>query len=99
MDGRFNRVNLLPPGHLNTYDRFLERYVASAARRVPTHVSELRGRLRHVMVRNRRGIAFTLPPRRVHSLAVRLSPAERRLYDDVTEFVRDAHWSASGRLP
>src|SRR5256885_5381021 len=62
-------------------------------------VSELRGRLRDVMVRNRRGIAFTLPPRRVHSLAVRLSPAERRLYDDVTDFVRDAYWSASGRLP
>src|SRR3989442_15284614 len=62
-------------------------------------VSELRGRLGDVMVRNRRGIAFTLPPRRVHSLAVRLSPAERRLYDDVTDFVRDAYWSASGRLP
>src|SRR5438552_6732486 len=59
----------------------------------------LRGRLRDVMVRNRRGIAFTLPPRRVHSLAVRLSHAERRLYDDVTQFVRDAYWSASGRLP
>src|SRR5256885_4035430 len=60
---------------------------------------ELRAPLRDVMVRNRRGIAFTLPPRRVHSLPVRLGPAERRLYDDVTEFVRDAYWSASGRLP
>src|SRR5207253_1481940 len=68
-------------------------------RRVPMRVAELRGLLRDVMVRNRRGVAFTLPPRRVHSLAVRLSPAERRLYDDVTEFVRDAYWSASGRLP
>src|SRR5206468_858999 len=62
-------------------------------------VPELRGLLRDVMVRNRRGIAFTLPPRRVHSLPVRLGPAERRLYDDVTEFARDAYWSASGRLP
>src|SRR6266576_3377117 len=51
-----------------------------------------------VMVRNRRGIAFTLPPRRVHSLPVRLSPRERRLYDGVTEFVRDAYWSVSGRM-
>src|SRR5256712_2924882 len=51
------------------------------------------------MVRNARAIALSLPPRRVHSLAVRLSPAEARLYDDVTEFVRDAYWSASGRLP
>src|SRR2546430_10869355 len=62
-------------------------------------VPELRGHFGDVRVRNRRGMAFTLPPRRVHSLAVRLSPAERRLYDDVTEFVRGAYWSASGRLP
>src|SRR5213592_2197046 len=99
MDELFNLVTLLKPGQLHTYDRFLERYVASPDRRVPMRVAELRGRLRDVMVRNRRGIAFTLPPRRVHSLAVRLSAAERRLYDDVTEFVRDAYWSASGRLP
>ncbi len=99
MDELFNLVSLLTPGQLHTYDRFLERYVASADRRVPTRVPELRSRLRDVMVRNRRGIAFTLPPRRVHSLAVRLSPPERHLYDDVTEFVRDAYWSASGRLP
>jgi SNF2 family DNA or RNA helicase len=99
MDELFNLVTLLKPGQLHTYDRFLERYVASPDRRVPMRVPELRGRLRDVMVRNRRGIAFTLPPRRVHSLAVRLSPAERRLYDDVTDFVRDAYWSASGRLP
>ncbi|TLZ84161.1 MAG: DEAD/DEAH box helicase [Methanobacteriota archaeon] len=99
MDELFNLVTLLKPGQLHTYDRFLERYVASPDRRVPMRVPELRGLLRDVMVRNRRGIAFTLPPRRVHSLAVRLSPAERRLYDDVTEFVRDAYWSASGRLP
>ncbi|MCI4371259.1 MAG: DEAD/DEAH box helicase, partial [Thermoplasmata archaeon] len=95
----FNLVSLLKPGQLHTYDGFLERFVASADRRVPAHVPELRARLRDVMVRNRRGIAFTLPPRRVHSLAVRLSPAERRLYDEVTDFVRDAYWSASGRLP
>jgi SNF2 family DNA or RNA helicase len=99
MDELFNLVSLLTPGQLHTYDRFLERYVASADRRVPTRVPELRGRLRDVMVRNRRGIAFTLPPRRVHSLAVRLSPGERQLYDEVTEFVRDAYWSSSGRLP
>ncbi len=95
----FNLVSLLKPGALHTFDGFLERYVATPDRRVPTHLPELRSRLRDVMVRNRRGIAFTLPPRRVHSLAVRLGPAERRLYDDVTEFVRDAYWAASGRLP
>src|SRR5213594_521103 len=99
MEELFNLISLLKPGALHTYDGFLERYVASADRRVPARVPELRDRLRDVMIRNRRGIAFTLPPRRVHSLAVRLGPAERRLYDDVTEFVRDAYWAASGRLP
>src|SRR2546426_99848 len=99
MDELFNLVSLLTPGQLHTYDPFLQRYVASADRRVPLRVAEVRGLLRDVMVRNRRGIAFTLPPRRVHSLAVRLSAAERHLYDDVTPFVRDAYWSASGRLP
>ncbi|TLZ81541.1 MAG: DEAD/DEAH box helicase [Methanobacteriota archaeon] len=98
MDELFNLVSLLKPGALHTYDRFVERYVGSADGRVPTHVPELRDRLRDVMVRNRRGIAFTLPPRRVHSLPVRLSPRERRLYDGVTEFVRDAYWSVSGRM-
>src|SRR5207244_12412924 len=32
-------------------------------------------------------------------LARRVRPAERRLYDDVTQFVRDAYWSASVPLP
>src|SRR5207244_9422695 len=94
-----NLGTLLTPGEWHTDDRFLERYVASADRRVPMRVPELRGLLRDVMVRNRRGIAFTLPPRRVHSLAVRLSPAERRLCDGVTEFARDAYWAGSGRRP
>jgi len=98
LDELFNLVSLLKPGALHTYDRFVERYVGSADGRVPAHVPELRDRLRDVMVRNRRGIAFTLPPRRVHSLPVRLSPGERRLYDEVTDFVRDAYWSASGRM-
>src|SRR5437773_1195074 len=92
------RRRLGTSGALHTYDRVVERYVGSADGRVPAHVPELRDRLRDVMVRNRRGIAFTLPPRRVHSLPVRLSPRERRLYDDVTEFVRDAYWSVSGRM-
>jgi SNF2 family DNA or RNA helicase len=98
MDELFNLVSLLKPGALRTYDGFSDRYVGSRDRRVPANVSELRDRLRDVMVRHRRGIAFTLPPRRVHSLPVRLSPAERRLYDDVTDFVREAYWSSTGRM-
>ena len=99
MDELFNLVSLLKPGQLHTYDEYLSRYVATMDHRVPSRVTELRGRLRDVMVRNRRGISFTLPARRVHSLPVRLTPEERRLYDDVTDFVRDAWGIPSGRLP
>ncbi len=99
MDELFNLVSLLKPGQLHTYDEYLARYVATLDHRVPSRVTELRGRLRDVMVRNRRGISFTLPPRRVHSLPVRLTPDERRLYDHVTDFVRDAWGVTSGRLP
>src|SRR2546425_1017731 len=99
MDELFNLVSLLTPGQLHTYDRFLERYVASADRRGAPPPSPPPGPPPDPLVRTPPGGGFTLPPRRVHSLAVRLSPAERRLYDDVTDFVRDAYWSASGRLP
>jgi SNF2 family DNA or RNA helicase len=99
MDELFNLVSLLKPGQLHTYDEFLARYVATLDHRVPLRVTELRGRLRDVMVRNRRGISFTLPPRRVHSLPVQLTPVEHRLYDDVTAFVRDAWGSPGSGLP
>src|SRR5438034_4289147 len=98
MEELFTLVSVLKPGALRTYEGFIDRYVGSRDRRVPANVSELRDRLRDVMIRHRRGIAFTLPPRRAHSLPVRLSPAERRLYDDVTDLVRDAYRSASGRM-
>jgi SNF2 family DNA or RNA helicase len=99
LDELFNLVSLLKPGQLHTYEEFLTRYVASPDRRVPNRVPELRGLLRNIMIRNRRGIAFTLPPRRVRSIPVRLSAGEQRLYDDVTEFVRDTYGRADGRLP
>jgi len=95
----FNLVSLLKPGQLHTYEEFVARYVASRDGRVPARVTELRSRLRDVMIRNRRGISFTLPPRRVHSFPVRLTPEERRLYEDVTDFVRDAYGRPVARLP
>ena len=99
LDELFNLVSLLKPGQLHTYEEFVTRYVATPDRRVPNRVPELRNLLRNVMIRNRRGIAFTLPPRRVRSVAVRLSSSEQRLYDHVTAFVRDAYGVPRGSLP
>lgn len=99
MDELFNLVSLLKPGQLHTYEQFQTRYVGSPDGRVPARVTELRGRLRDVMIRNRRGISFHLPPRRVHSMPVRLSSDERQLYDDVTDFVRHAWGMSTASLP
>jgi SNF2 family DNA or RNA helicase len=44
--------------------------------------------LLEVMIRNRRGDAIVLPPRRVDSVEVPLSRPERGLYDGVSAFVR-----------
>ncbi|HEY7587177.1 MAG TPA: SNF2-related protein [Thermoplasmata archaeon] len=99
MDELFNLVTLLKPGALHTYDEFQARFVGSRDGRVPARVPELRDRLRDVMVRNRRAASFELPPRRVHSLPVRLTTAERRLYDAVSDFVRDAYGAPIRRLP
>ncbi len=99
MEELFNLVSLLKPGQLHTYDAYLRRYVATKDRRMPARVGELRGRLRDIMVRQRRGVALSLPPRRVHPIAVRLSPAERDLYRGVTAFVRNAYGTSSRRLP
>src|SRR5437773_5167857 len=79
MEELFNLVSVLKPGALRTYEGFIDRYVGSRDRRVPANVPELRDRLRDVMIRHRREIAFTLPPRRVHSLPVRLDRKSTRL--------------------
>src|SRR5881392_2236763 len=54
MEELFNLVSLLKPGALRTYEGFIDRYVGSRDRRVPANVSELRDRLRDVMIRHRR---------------------------------------------
>src|SRR5207247_1987778 len=51
MEELFNLISLLKPGALHTYDGFLERYVAGAARRVLARVPDLLGGLRGVMIR------------------------------------------------
>lgn len=99
LDELFNLVSLLKPGQLRTYSEFVTRYVGSVDGRVPARVPELRDRLRDVMVRSRRGISFSLPPRRVHSLPVTLTSQERSLYDAVSDFVRDAYGLPITRLP
>lgn len=85
----FNLVTLLEPGLLSTQRRFQQRFVDRTDKLTPRNVDELHGLLGEVMVRNRRstvGLQFTR--RWAQTFMLPFASTERRLYDDVTEFVR-----------
>ena len=84
----FNLVTLLKPGQLRTWGAFRKEFFAGGDRRTPANAQELRQLLLEVMIRNRRGEAITLPPRRVDSIEVPLARDERDLYTGVTKFIR-----------
>lgn len=91
----FNLINLLRPGHFGTYRQFRQTFVQD--QRMPKETEELKRLLSQVMIRNRRGpgtVQFTA--RRVHALPVDLSPRERRLYDGVTQFVKQGYRRGTG---
>jgi len=87
----FNLVTLLKPGQLGTWGQFKKRFLAAGDKRMPKDVGDLRGLLFEVMIRNRRGNVLTLPPRRAHLARITFSPGERRLYDEVTAFIRSRY--------
>jgi len=89
----FNLVTLLKPGQLKTWGAFRKEFFEAGDRRTPANAPELRQLLLEVMIRNRRGEAITLPPRRVDAVEVSLAPDERDLYTGVTKFIR--RWYAN----
>ncbi|MEK6851582.1 MAG: DEAD/DEAH box helicase, partial [Candidatus Thermoplasmatota archaeon] len=84
----FNLVTLLKPGQMKTWGAFRKEFFLAGDKRTPANPQELRRMLLEVMIRNRRGDAIVLPPRKVDSIEVPLSPPERALYDGVSAFVR-----------
>jgi SNF2 family DNA or RNA helicase len=92
----FNLVTLLSPGHLSSYGGFRRRFIRRGDPRTPANPGELKRLLREVMIRNRRSTVLVLPPRRVFPAEIALSRPERKLYEAVTDFVRD-RYPAYGR--
>jgi SNF2 family DNA or RNA helicase len=92
----FNLVTLLRPGHLSSYGGFRRRFIRRGDPRTPANPAELKRLLRDVMIRNRRSTVLVLPPRRVFPAEIVLSRPERKLYEAVTDFVRD-RYPAYGR--
>ncbi len=91
----YNLIELIRPGQLGTYREFKREFVHDM--RTPKDTKRLKDLLSKVIIRNRRGsgtVEFT--SRRVESVPIQLSPGERRLYDEVTQFVRDEYRRAKG---
>lgn len=84
----FNLVTLLKPGQLRTWGAFRREFFQAGDKHTPENPQGLGELLLEVMIRNRRGDAITLPPRRVDSIQVPLAADERALYDGVTRFLR-----------
>ena len=91
----YNLVTLLKPGQMKTWGAFRKEFFAAGDKRTPANPEALRSMLLEVMIRNRRGEAVVLPPRRVESIEVSLGTAERTLYDGVSAFVRRWYGDAS----
>ncbi len=87
----FNLLTLLKPGLLKTEVDFKREYVSSKNGRVPKNPEKLRQLMREVMVRNTRSLVdVKLPKRFATTITVNPNPSEEKLYQDLTNFLRDS---------
>ena len=93
----YNVISLLRPGLFGTREAF-HHYFVNTSQETLVNRNELQNRLREVMIRNRReetDIDFT--PRNVTTRTFTPSPAERDLYEAVTDYVRTAYGESQGQ--
>jgi SNF2 family DNA or RNA helicase len=93
----YNIISLLRPGLFGTREAF-HHYFVNTSQETLVNRDELQNRLREVMIRNRReetDIDFT--PRNVTTRTFTPSPAERNLYEAVTDYVRSAYRESQGQ--
>jgi SNF2 family DNA or RNA helicase len=96
LDELYNLITILKPGQLKTPREFRRQFVVQGDPRLPKNRGRLRELLADVMVRHGRSqVRVPLPPRRAHTVAVELAPDERKLYEDVSAFVRSGLRGAS----
>ena len=91
----YNLVTLLRPGLFGSRDTF-EQYFINDQQLV--NRQELQSRLSEVMIRNRRAeTAIDFTDRTVDTRTFEPSPAERELYDAVTQYVRETYTADEGQ--
>ncbi|MBP5973601.1 DEAD/DEAH box helicase family protein [Brasilonema sp. CT11] len=86
----FNILTLLKPGLLKTEADFKREYVSSKNGRIPKNPEKLRSLMREVMIRNTRSLVdVQLPKRFATTITVTPTESERKLYRDLSDFLRD----------
>ncbi len=84
-----NLVTVLKPGQLKSPKEFSSQFVARGDPRLPKNRAQLRDLLGDVMVRHTRSqISLQLPPRRAHTIQLRLHAEEQNLYDGISALAR-----------
>ncbi len=86
----FNLLTLLKPGLLKTEADFKREYVSSKNGRIPKNPEKLRSLMREVMIRNTRSLVdVKLPKRFATTITVTPTESERKVYQDLSDFIRN----------
>jgi len=94
----YNLATLVRPGTVGTFSQFRRDFLSGQDRRSPRNTPKLRSLLEGVMIRTRRADTdLTFAPRKVETLWVSQSAAERRLYAQVSEFVAESVHGEAGQ--
>jgi len=90
----YNLITLLKPGQLKTPSSFRKVFVVRGDPRIPKNREKLRELLSEVMIRNTRSIAnINLPKRYATTIKVPMEEEEKRFYEKLSSFVREAYLS------
>jgi SNF2 family DNA or RNA helicase len=87
----YNLATLVRPGTVGTFSQFRRNFLSGHDKRTPRNTPKLRNLLKGVMIRTRRSDTdIVFAPRRVETLWVSQSAAERKLYREVSDFIYEA---------
>ena len=93
----YNLINLLKPNLYNNYDCFKQEHVQG--KHEVQNLSELQDQLSQIMIRNKRA-DFKLArenDRKLELIPVKLGPAERKLYDLITDLINNRDENQAGQ--
>jgi len=92
----YNLISLIDEKIFGTYDYFSMKFMGDTKGLVPSNFKDLKLRLQKIMIRNRRrnafGVKFT--QRFGETISFRLTSEERKLYENVTSYVKQEYLKA-----